>query len=561
MTLQIHLSHAGWRSQGSSYARGTAFEGDRQFGPEALSARLEHTSSDESFGATLRRLNGFFSIVRDAGELVLAAVDRVRSIPLFYGTRGEVLFLSDDAEWVRERIGTNERDPAAEIEMLLVGYVTGEETLYSQIRQISAGRLLRAEYSGGNWVCRQEPYYVYTPQNPDVPGDRDELLDSLDAVTEHAFRRLIRWADGRTIMVPLSSGYDSRLVVLMLKRLGYTNVITYTYGRPGNRTSEISRRVAEQLNFRWEFVPYSNEAWAEWYRSVERQAYSRFATNHTSVAHLQDWPAVRELKQRGSIPPDAVFVPGHSGDMIAGGHIPIQFSLAGRVGIEAFLEAMWKKHYGLWNWRRATPGLEPLLRTRALQVIEQCELESVQGASSAFETWNWQERQPKFIVNSVRVYEFFGYEWWMPLWDSEFMDFWTQAPLHWKLGKRLRDLYVTQESAKYAAGLGVDRVENQDEGFWRSLTSLLKRNRRSYGVGLAIHERVARYLTRRSRKRHDYTHHPLAWYGMVPRDRFNQLFTGQEAIRSFLVLDQLGHASFPEAHEKLLTRLSDKLYA
>jgi len=55
---------------------------------------------------------------------------------------------------------------------------------------------------------------------------------------------------------------------------------------------------------------------------------------------------------------------------------------------------------------------------------------------------DWQERQAKFIVNSVRVYEFWGYEWRIPLWDNQLMDFFSGVPLKLRLEKKLYDPLV-----------------------------------------------------------------------------------------------------------------------
>ena len=45
--------------------------------------------------------------------------------------------------------------------------------------------------------------------------------------------------------------------------------------------------------------------------------------------------------------------------------------------------------------------------------------------------------QSKFIANSCRVYEFWGYEWRMPFWDIEFINFWNDLPLQLRLEKFL----------------------------------------------------------------------------------------------------------------------------
>jgi hypothetical protein len=64
------------------------------------------------------------------------------------------------------------------------------------------------------------------------------------------------------------------------------------------------------------------------------------------------------------------------------------------------------------------------------------EVMSRQQAVDAFELWDWQERQAKYIVNAVRLYEYWGYDWWLPLWDSEFVEFWHHVPLRLRLARR-----------------------------------------------------------------------------------------------------------------------------
>ena len=59
-----------------------------------------------------------------------------------------------------------------------------------------------------------------------------------------------------------------------------------------------------------------------------------------------------------------------------------------------------------------------------------------------FKKWDWQERQAKFIVNSVRVYEYWGYNWWLPFWDNDFMYFWQKIPLIYRKNKLLYNDYV-----------------------------------------------------------------------------------------------------------------------
>ena len=54
----------------------------------------------------------------------------------------------------------------------------------------------------------------------------------------------------------------------------------------------------------------------------------------------------------------------------------------------------------------------------------------------------WQERQAKFILNSFRVYEFFGYEALAPFWDHRLIEFWLSVETSLKFS---RDFFKEME--------------------------------------------------------------------------------------------------------------------
>ena len=82
--------------------------------------------------------------------------------------------------------------------------------------------------------------------------------------------------DGRTAVIPLSGGADSRMVVSMLKNQGYEKVICYTYGKPGNRESEMSKAVAEEYGYEWHIIPHSAEEIAKLRNDPETEQYSDY---------------------------------------------------------------------------------------------------------------------------------------------------------------------------------------------------------------------------------------------------------------------------------------------
>ena len=54
-----------------------------------------------------------------------------------------------------------------------------------------------------------------------------------------------------------------------------------------------------------------------------------------------------------------------------------------------------------------------------------------------YEILEFEDRQVKYVINGQRLYEFFGYEWRLPLWDSLYLNFWEKVPLKYKLDQKL----------------------------------------------------------------------------------------------------------------------------
>jgi asparagine synthase (glutamine-hydrolysing) len=214
--------------------------------------------------------------------------------------------------------------------------------------------------------------------------------------------------------------------------------------------------VARRLGFNWEFIPYSRTRCKSWYKMEERKAYYRFANQLASRPICQDWLAVQELRGRHLIPDDAVFVPGHTGDFVAGGHIPKACGEADRLEPDSFMEAMFDFHYNLWRWPRPDKELTDYLCKRIRRTVMNCRLETREDVANAFEFWDWQERQAKYICNSVRVYEFFGVAWQMPLWDYAITSFFAAVPLGLRFNRTLYKHYLRD---RVFGPLGIDDVE------------------------------------------------------------------------------------------------------
>ncbi|MEM3658335.1 MAG: asparagine synthase-related protein [Candidatus Hadarchaeum sp.] len=441
-----------WHYTDGVSVKGAGFVQERLHTKDALAHVFSHADNWENFVQILKTINGFFAVVVHREDRCYAAVDRTRSIPLFYAVHENTVFLSDSPEWIQNQIGERIVDSVSLIEFLLTGYVTGFYTLDPRIHQLQAGEALAVTVAGGEISCHTERYYRFlTGKDEPRTLSEEELLSRLDKVTVEAIERLVIYASGRPIVVPLSGGLDSRLIAINLKRLGYGNVIAFSYGVKGNWESKTSESIARQLDLPWHFVEYSPNLWKQWYWSEECRSYLRYASRLVSLAHLQDWPAVMELTKKRIIPSSSVIVPGHTGDFVTGGHIPIELQMRQIYSTKDVLEAILRHHYNLMPIETAAEHAKVNpddIRVRLLQRLWSCFEFSGEKAVNApeavrlYEYWDWQERQAKYIVNSVRVYDFYGLDWWLPWWDKELMEFWTLAPLEFRIDQQLYKNYV-----------------------------------------------------------------------------------------------------------------------
>ena len=166
------------------------------------------------------------------------------------------------------------------------------------------------------------------------------------------------------------------------------------------------------------------------------------------------------------------------------------------------------------------------MRERLVGAVDQLAAQTPEAATSAWERWEWQERQAKFMCNSVRVYEFWGFDWRLPFWDAEAIGFWERMPLGFRARNRLHRAYVARASAGESVSVaGVDR--------WRAIRSTLVRD--------YMPERRKRFLRslRRLNYRREHAEHEMGWFGIVELDDFRRLYRGTETINSFLALERL----------------------
>lgn len=171
---------------------------------------------------------------------------------------------------------------------------------------------------------------------------------------------------------------------------------------------------------------------------------------------------------------------------------------------------------------------------RIKNIINVRSCDNVYDAVNLLEQFVWQENQSKWNVNAIRVYDFWGYEWRLPYWDKELIEFWRKVPLEYRIGKRLRNIYVEKvqgmniiERPKASIKDGLKHYLIAKDLYSPEIFTFIKR--KNYKLP---------FLKRRMKSK-VYFAEPHGYYGIVPFGTFQDLYSGGEDINSFLALEQL----------------------
>jgi asparagine synthase (glutamine-hydrolysing) len=531
--------HEGWSRHGPVTVRGRAFDGETVLSGEQLARRfadavgLGDETDPTRLGAVAADVAGFYAAVVDPpeGDPCLVA-DGARSVPLYYSADGTVV--SDDGEHVARATGA-ERDPVTASEFLLTRYVTGPDTVWRGVHSTQAGEVVRLADPP-----ERRTYRAYWPVDRPSTSDPRAVLGR---GFERALDRLLAVAGDRQVVVPLSGGYDSRLLVAGLVERGHP-VTAFTFGRPGHPDVEVSREVAARLGVDWELVAYDPADWRAWYHGPGAALRDR-AAGGDALPFVAAHPAVRRLLDAGRVPADALWCPGHT-VATPGERLPLFAGESADTGrsfdclpaveadddpasrervdptVDALVEHVLDSHYTLWEWT------DPAFGATARERIRQGLLDGWTGnldpetAAAAYERWEWRGRMTTFTTGDLRGYEAAGVDWWLPLWDPAYVRAWERLGVADRRGKRAHAALAV-ERYRRVADVPADRADVTDRTL-SPVDRLCARARYTPARTATTTgtEWEPPFLAPRSAWRSPGSH-PLAWYGAVDPALLNRL--------------------------------------
>jgi asparagine synthase (glutamine-hydrolysing) len=375
----------------------------------------------------------FSLVIQHAGNIYVA-MDRICSHPIFYSD--EALYDS-----ITVPISSSPPNTNALTLYLMSGYLTGSETLSKSIKKLQAGETL--EYSDNQIYI--DTYYTYYPRAiTDI--SLEDGIEKLHYTLDSAFKRVIEKANGRQIIVPLSGGLDSRLVLSKLLEKKYDNLFVYTYGVKGSHEAKMAEHVCNKLNIKWNYVPFSTEHIysSEFQTLVSKYlSYMPLTSASASFLELSGFFTITSQNQTES---DAMVVNGQTGDFITGGHLRLD-KIKSRT-FEAIFGYILEKHFSLWACLHNKETELSIFENLHDDVEFISSLYGEVDPYAFYEYWECKERQSKWVVNGQRLYDSLGLDWALPFWDADMMDFWCDAPLSHKLDQKLYVSYLKKHNYK-----------------------------------------------------------------------------------------------------------------
>lgn len=413
-----------WFEKDNIKAKGWVIDDSGQsYRDEQLVDYFRGINSVEGLKEIISKTTGHFVAIINNSDFIIAIADRGRSFPLYFRNDRGVIEISDSGfSLIDNQNIESEYDSLSFQEYLAAGYVTQNKTLLKNVSQLGAAEIAVFSSEKVDII----PYFRFLPDYA-IRESFESSVNRFLEILHNDYKKLITALNGRTVVIPLSAGYDSRSIASMLKQLGYQNVICYSFGQDGSPEMITSQKVAKTLGYPWLFIETTPELVKGFVESDEFLQYVDFAANASSFYIIQDFFAVRKMRKEGLIPDNSVFMPGHSGDTLGGSNFLELFS--GKENTKEMIKKLIKHRYDLNK-----------TSVKFLNLVYndlENQYDSKYDPSLWFDYWCMKEWNPKMFANGVRVYEFFGYNYWLPLWGKNMLAFFANLPLEFRISKEL----------------------------------------------------------------------------------------------------------------------------
>ena len=351
----------------------------------------------------LRALNNCYAGAWVVEDTLYLAADHIRSIPIYYSIGEETVYISDDAVYLAKKLGLP-MDKWAKREFQNCGFTGNGRTLFDGVAGTQAGEFVAINLASHTVSSVQH----FSELNSfETSGIEDEF----DQIMVQAFQRIVESLNGQTVLLSLSGGHDSRAIATMLKRLHYENVICYSYGLPDSKEVKIAGMLAQALGYSWYPVYFTVEEQRNFRKSEQWKQVSLTVCHGDSYQSMIEAMVFDSLCDKLQGLENSVYMSGH---IIEDAFLTMWDDMERGDDFEEVMFRNWytmnrktilsryqcKSLFPIWHWRKDIPD----------------------QANNCAAIWR-KELYPKLYCNSVRIAEYFGLGWRLPLMRRELAEY------------------------------------------------------------------------------------------------------------------------------------------
>lgn len=187
-------------------------------------------------------IDGAFSIIILGREKVLIT-DPIGVYNLFLLKKKDRVLVSNQLEYLIQHEPTKSVDEKGINDFIYLGYVIGENTIFTNIKKAKPGSIEYLDYPN-----KVEKYFEIT----DIKSSIHKLKKSFNSHIELGIGL------NDKIILPLTAGLDSRVVLSKLIKNNYENFSTFTHETNNLDDIKTAKQIAKKLNF-----THSSHVWKD----------------------------------------------------------------------------------------------------------------------------------------------------------------------------------------------------------------------------------------------------------------------------------------------------------
>ena len=389
---------------------------------------IKQIITENNYKQKLYNIDSNFFLIIWSVDYLFCTVDHISSYQLAYKFENNQIIISNNLSRCNDSINEHSFNS-----ILYSGYTLGNKTLYKNYKTLYPCEFLIYK---NNVIKKNFFYDINFVYNSSSTSEFE-----LEGKIEKLFLKLKKRYTKCNIVVPLSAGIDSRLILSSLKYFDFQNVKLFTHYNQNKRDKNIAFKLSKYFDYPIELINLKLQDCKKIYRSKKFNEYLNYKTVFNSLNNHGDYISIEKLIKKKFIDIETdLIMNGQSGDFISGNHIPMFLFENKNTNIdylkEKTLDYIIYKHFNLWSEEKFNEdqlNLRNMIKEKYFNNVKK-----IHEIIGSYEKFEFENRQVKWVIGQQKVYDFFKLSCYLPLWSITLVDFFSnKISVEQKKGQKL----------------------------------------------------------------------------------------------------------------------------